>query len=83
MKTLTETLNIRTDLKVKKSVNSYAKKLNISKSKIVNDALTDYLNFRLPQILDLKLTIEETNFGLYKEDAEADILFKRLLKSAK
>lgn len=83
MKTLTETLNIRTDIKVKKSVASYAKKLNISRSKIVNDALSDYINFKLPQILDLKLAIEEVNSGIYFEDVEADLLFRKLLKSAR
>ncbi len=59
--TLTQTLNIRTDSKIKKSLESYSKKLNISKSKITNDALYYYLESGLPQLLELTEKIKHSN----------------------
>ncbi len=77
--TLTQTLNIRTDSKIKKSLESYSEKLNISKSKITNDALSMYIELRLPQLLDLQEAIRYSEQNLPISNEEANIFFDKLL----
>jgi predicted transcriptional regulator len=82
MKTLmNQTLNIRTNTKIKNSLDKYSKKLNISKSKIINDAVSNYLEFRLPQIMDLVLAIRYSEENVPVSNEEANIFFDKLMKN--
>ena len=81
MKTLmTQTLNIRTNTKIKNSLEKYSKKLNISKSRITYDAISMYLELRLPQLLDLQEAILQADNNEFATEKEVDTFFKKLLK---
>jgi predicted transcriptional regulator len=81
MQALTHTINLRTNSKIKKSLESYSKRLHISKSKIANDALSMYIDLRLPQLLDLQEAVSYADDNEFSTDREVEILFKKLLKS--
>ena len=55
----------------------YADMVGQSKAQIAANAIEDYLDWRIPQIADLKLAIAAADRGEFATDEEVEAVFKK------
>ena len=72
-----EQLNLRVTTELKDRLDKYAALAGQSKADIATNALSDYLDWRIPQIENLKLAIAAADRGEFAADAEVDAIFKK------
>lgn len=72
-----EQLNLRVTPELKERLDKYATLAGQSKADIAVNALNDYLDWRIPQIENLKLAIAAADRGEFASDAEVEAVFKK------
>ena len=70
-------VSLRLPGELKQRVERYAQMTGRSKSFVAMEALTEYLDWRLPQMQDLALAIAAADRGEFASDAEVATVFKR------
>ena len=58
-------------------LDTYAEMVGQSKAQIAANAIEDYLDWRIPQIADLKLAIAAADRGEFATDEEVEAVFKK------
>jgi predicted transcriptional regulator len=58
-------------------LDAYAEMVGQSKAQIAANAIEDYLDWRIPQIADLKLALASADRGEMATDAQVDAVFKK------
>lgn len=58
-------------------LDAYAEMVGQSKAQIAANAIEDYLDWRIPQIADLKLAIAAADRGEFATDEEVEAVFKK------
>jgi predicted transcriptional regulator len=71
-------VSLRLPNALKDRIETYAQLTGRSKSHVAMEALSDYLDWRLPQIEDLKEAVAAADAGDFATDAEVEQAFKRL-----
>jgi predicted transcriptional regulator len=69
--------NVRVTPQLKAKLDSYAAMAGQSKAQIAADAISDYLDWRIPQIEDLKLAISGADRGDFASDEAVSAVFKK------
>ena len=72
-----EQLNFRVKPELNERLDKYATLVGQSKADIAANALNDYLDWRIPQIENLKLAIAAADRGEFASDAEVDAVFRK------
>ena len=72
-----EQLNLRVTPELKERLDKYAALAGQSKADIAVNALNDYLDWRIPQIENLKLAITAADRGEFASDLEVEAIFKK------
>ena len=72
-----EQFNVRLSPELKDRLDKYAALAGQSKATIAANALSDYLDWRIPQIENLKLAIAAADRGEFATDTEVDAVFKK------
>ena len=72
-----EQLNFRVTPELKARLDKYATLAGQSKADIAVNALNDYLDWRIPQIENLKLAIAAADRGEFASDLEVESVFKK------
>ena len=72
-----EQLNFRVTPELKARLDRYATLAGQSKADIAVNALNDYLDWRIPQIENLKLVIAAADRGEFASDLEVETVFKK------
>ena len=70
-------LNMRVSPELIGKLDKYAEMVGQSKTQIAVNAIEDYLDWRIPQIADLKLALAAADRGEYASEEEVEALFKR------
>lgn len=70
-------VSMRLPGELKARIETYAVMTGRSKSHVAMEALTDYLDWRLPQVVDLKQAIAAADRGEFASDGEVQALFDR------
>lgn len=63
-------VSLRLPTALKGKVETYARMTGRSKSHVAMEALADYLDWRLPQVADLKEAVAAADRGEFADDAE-------------
>lgn len=69
--------NVRVSPELVSKLDAYAEMVGQSKSQIAVNALEDYLDWRIPQIADLKLALAAADRGEFATDEEVEAVFKK------
>lgn len=72
-----EQFNVRVSSELKARLDSYAEMVGQSKATIAANAISDYLDWRIPQTEDLKLAIAAADRGEFASEEEVDAVFKK------
>jgi predicted transcriptional regulator len=72
-----EQFNVRVSPELKVRLDNYAAMVGQSKATIAANALSDYLDWRIPQIENLKLAIAAADRGEFASDEEVETTFKK------
>lgn len=72
-----EQLNLRVSPELKERLDKYAALVGQSKADIAVNAINDYLDWRVPQVENLKLAIAAADRGEFASDAEVEAVFKK------
>jgi predicted transcriptional regulator len=72
-----EQFNVRVSPELKERLDNYAAMVGQSKATIAANALSDYLDWRIPQTENLKLAIAAADRGEFATDAEVEATFKK------
>ena len=75
--TAKEQLNLRVSAELKERLDKYATLVGQSKADVAVNALNDYLDWRIPQLENLKLAIAAADRGEFASDAEVEAVFKK------
>ena len=75
--TAKEQLNLRVSPELKERLDKYATLAGQSKADVAVNALNDYLDWRIPQLENLKLAIAAADRGEFASDAEVEAVFKK------
>ncbi len=75
--TAKEQFNVRVSPELKERLDKYAALAGQSKATIAANALSDYLDWRIPQIENLKLAIAAADRGEFATDEEVNAVFKK------
>ena len=70
-------VSMRLPGELKLRVEDYARLTGRSKSFVAMEALTEYLDWRLPQMRDLEEALAAADRGEFSSDAELDAMFAR------
>ena len=70
-------VSMRLPGELKARIESYAQLTGRSKSHVAMEALAEYLDWRLPQMADLKEAIAEADRGEFASDDEVQAVFQR------
>jgi predicted transcriptional regulator len=70
-------VSLRLPGELKERIESYALMTGRSKSHVAMEALADYLDWRLPQVADLKQAIAAADRGEFASDAEVQSVLAR------
>lgn len=73
-------VSLRLPNALKDKIETYAQLTGRSKSHVAMEALNDYLDWRLPQIEDLKQAVAAADAGDFATEAEVAQTFARLTK---
>lgn len=71
-------VSLRLPNALKDKMETYAQLTGRTKSHVAMEALSDYLDWRIPQIEDLKAAIAAADAGDFASDDEVDQVFERL-----
>lgn len=74
---LKEQLNFRVTPELKERLDRYAALAGQSRADIAVNALNDYLDWRIPQIENLKLAIAAADRSEFASNAEVEAVFKK------
>ncbi len=69
--------NVRLDTRLRQQLHKYAKITGRTPSSITVEAISSYLDYRIPQIIDLAEAIKEADAGRYASDAEVNRVFAK------
>lgn len=69
--------NARFSLELINKLDAYAEMVGQSKAQIAAHAIEDYLDWRIPQIADLKKAIAAADRGEIATEAEVEAVFKK------
>jgi RHH-type transcriptional regulator, rel operon repressor / antitoxin RelB len=72
-----EQFNVRVSPELKERLDNYAAMVGQSKATIAANALSDYLDWRIPQTENLKLAIAAADRGEFATDDEVEATFKK------
>lgn len=72
-----EQFNVRVSPELKARLDSYAEMVGQSKATIAANAISDYLDWRIPQIEDLKKAIAAADRGEFASDEEVEAVFRK------
>ena len=70
-------VSMRLPGELKARIESYAQLTGRSKSHVAMEALAEYLDWRLPQVADLKQAIAAADSGEFASDGEVQAVFQR------
>ncbi len=70
-----EQFNVRVSSELKLRLDNYAALVGQSKATIAANAISDYLDWRIPQTEDLKLAIAAADRGEFASEAEVQAFF--------
>ena len=70
-------VSMRLPGELKARIESYAQLTGRSKSHVAMEALAEYLDWRLPQVADLKEAIAAADRGEFASDDEVQAIFQR------
>ena len=70
-------VSMRLPGELKARIESYARLTGRSKSHVAMEALAEYLDWRLPQVADLKAAIAAADRGEFASDDEVQAVFQR------
>ncbi len=70
-------VSMRLPGELKARIESYAQLTGRSKSHVAMEALAEYLDWRLPQVADLKQAIAAADRGEFASDDEVQAVFQR------
>lgn len=70
-----EQFNVRVSPELKARLDSYAEMVGQSKATIAANAISDYLDWRIPQTEDLKKAIAAADRGEFASDEEVQAFF--------
>ena len=70
-----EQFNVRVSPELKARLDTYAEMVGQSKGAIAANAISDYLDWRVPQIENLKLAIVQADKGEFADAAEVERFF--------
>lgn len=70
-------ISLRLPNELKDRMQTYADLTGRSKSHVVMEALSDYLDGRMPQIEDLKVAVQQADLGDFASDEEVAAVFAR------
>ena len=70
-----EQFNVRVSSELKARLDSYAEMVGQSKATIAANAISDYLDWRIPQTEDLKLAIAAADRGEFASEEEVEAFF--------
>lgn len=70
-----EQFNVRVSPELKARLDSYAEMVGQSKATIAANAISDYLDWRIPQTEDLKKAIAAADRGEFASDEEVEAFF--------
>ena len=70
-------VSMRLPGELKARIESYARLTGRSKSHVAMEALAEYLDWRLPQVADLKEAIAAADRGEFASDDEVQAIFQR------
>ena len=70
-------VSMRLPGELKARIESYARLTGRSKSHVAMEALAEYLDWRLPQVADLKEAIAAADRGEFASDDEVQAVFQR------
>jgi predicted transcriptional regulator len=71
-------VSVRLPNELKDRMETYAQLTGRTKSYVAMEALSDYLEWRIPQIEDLKAAVAAADAGDFATEDEVDQVFKRL-----
>jgi predicted transcriptional regulator len=71
-------VSLRLPNALKDRMETYAQLTGRTKSHVAMEALSDYLDWRIPQIEDLKAAVAAADAGDFASDNEVQQVFKRL-----
>ncbi len=72
-----EQFNVRVSPELKARLDGYAEMVGQSKAIIAANAISDYLDWRIPQIEDLKKAIAAADRGEFASEEEVDTVFRK------
>lgn len=72
-----EQFNVRVSAELKARLDSYAEMVGQSKATIAANAISDYLDWRIPQTEDLKKAIAAADRGEFASDEEVEAVFRK------
>ena len=72
-----EQLNLRVSSELKERLDKYAALAGQSKADIAANALSDYLDWRIPQIENLRLAIAAADRGEFASSEQVEATFKK------
>jgi predicted transcriptional regulator len=72
-----EQFNVRVSPEIKARLDTYAQMVGQSKATITANALSDYLDWRIPQTQALKEAIAAADRGEFASDEEVETVFKK------
>ncbi len=72
-----EQFNVRVSPELKARLDSYAEMVGQSKATIAANAISDYLDWRIPQTEDLKKAIAAADRGEFASDEEVEAVFRK------
>ena len=72
-----EQFNVRVSPELKPRLDGYAEMVGQSKATIAANAISDYLDWRIPQIEDLKKAIAAADRGEFASEEEVDTVFRK------
>jgi len=75
-------VSMRLPGELKARIETYAQMTGRSKSHVAMEALAEYLDWRMPQINDLKQAVAAADRGEFASDAEAEAVMQRHTKPA-
>jgi RHH-type transcriptional regulator, rel operon repressor / antitoxin RelB len=72
-----EQFNVRVEPELRARLDAYAQMVGQSKAVIAANALSDYLDWRIPQIEDLKKAMRAADQGKFASDEVVRAVFKK------
>lgn len=72
-----EQFNVRMSPELKAKLDVYAQMVGQSKATIAANAISDYLDWRIPQIEDLKKALAAADRGEFASDEQVEAVFRK------